>query len=972
MRLLKLKGSVKIKFMNKLLALLIPLILLPALSSYAQTYPFRTYSIESGLSESVAHTMMQDQKGYIWIGTGYGLNRFDGIRFRNYYMDKGLNDNRVQALFEDNRGRLWIGTDKGVNILQGDSIRTLPELEPLNGSIILSIFQDSRGDFWIGTDGNGVWLFNSRNELIQFSEVHGLAGDRVRQISEDSFGVIWFATRDGLTSLYDGNFRTFTIQHGLSDNRIRDIQIDDQNRLWIASRTGLSIFDGGVFRNYDMNDGLIDDRIQTISLTGDGGAWLGTEEGVSYFNGSEFVNYTTNQGLSNIIVYSSILDREGNVWFGTLGGGINVFLGDYLMNYTVDEGLPNNVITNFTEDAAGNIWISTYGGGIVRYTGEQMTVFAERDGLIDNKVYSLFTDSRNRVWVGTSWGISIYDNGSFTNLNDELALFRRVRAIHEDTETGSFWIATYGEGLVRIDDSGYTRFGAENGLTNQIVMSIAQDRHGKLWFATYGGVAVLENGEFTIYTIENGLPSNGVIHVYIDHADEIWFSTFNGIARFNNGDIKTYQSSFGFSQNIAYFMFQDQDLKYWMGSNTGIVHFDKEKYHLASSELDRNLAFRVINREQGLIANEMNASAVLKDSKGTIWLGSVEGVSRFFPDRLKKSDSAPGIQLEEVVLAGKEFDPKSSPIVRHDRNFLQFEFMGLSYEAPNQILYEYRLRGLDTEWQKTYSRSIRYPSLPPNTYRFEVRAINSAGIASVETSHFDFVIMPPFWLQWWFFVLLTLLVAGMFVFIYNYLQVRRLIEMERVRVQIASDLHDDVGTSLTELALQTDFLRTGNLAEDVKKTLEQIGEQSRKIVSSLDDIVWSIDARNDSTGDLTDRVQDYVNSVLTYKPIEVEYDFSDLNMDVRLPVDIKENLYLIFKEAVNNIAKHSTADKVNIMLKMKSGQFSLAVHDNGVVPNNGRKSGQGLNNINMRAKRIGARAIIDTGNGFKVEVEGSY
>jgi ligand-binding sensor domain-containing protein/signal transduction histidine kinase len=961
-----------LKAMNKLLPLLILFILLPVLSSHAQTYPFRTYSIESGLSESVAHTMIQDQKGYIWIGTGYGLNRFDGIRFRNYYMDKGLLDNRVQALFEDNRGRLWIGTDSGVNIMQGDSIRTLPELDPLRGTTILSIFQDSKGDIWIGTDGDGVWLYNSRNQLIQYSLVHGLAGDRVRQIDEDNFGVIWFATRDGLSSLSDGNFRSFTVQNGLPDNRIRDIQIDDQNRLWIASRSGLSIFDGETFRNYDMNDGLIDDRIQTISLTGNGSAWMGTEEGVSFFDGAQFVNYTTNQGLSNIIVYSSIIDREGNVWFGTLGGGINVFLGDYLMNYTVDEGLPNNVITNFTEDEAGNIWISTYGGGIVRYDGNQMSVFSESDGLIDNKVYSLFADSRNRIWIGTSWGISIYENGSFSNLTDEMSLFRRVRAIHENTLTGEYWVATYGEGLIRIYDSGYKRYTTADGLTNQIVMAIAQDREGRLWFATYGGVAVLEDGEFTIYTIEDGLPSNGVIHVFIDHADEIWFSTFNGIARFNNGDIKTYQSTFGLSQNIAYFMFQDDDLNYWIGSNTGVINFDKEKYHLATSELDRNLAFRVINREQGLIANEMNASAVLKDSKGTIWLGSVEGVSRFFPEKLKKSDSAPGIQLEEVVLAGKEFDPKSSPTVRHDRNFLQFEFMGLSYEAPNQILYEYRLRGLDSAWQKTYSRSVRYPSLPPNQYRFEVRAINSAGVASIETAYFDFVIRPPFWLQWWFFVLLALLLASVFVFIYNYLQVRRLIEMERVRVQIASDLHDDVGTSLTELALQTDFLRTGNLADDVKKTLEQIGEQSRKIVTSLDDIVWSIDARNDSTGDLTDRVQDYVNSVLSYKPIVVEYDFSDLNMEVRLPVDIKENLYLIFKEAVNNIAKHSSADKVAIMLKMKSGQFRLVVHDNGMVPDNGRKSGQGLHNINMRAKRIGAKAIIDTSNGFRVEVEGSY
>jgi len=199
-----------------------------------------------------------------------------------------------------------------------------------------------------------------------------------------------------------------------------------------------------------------------------------------------------------------------------------------------------------------------------------------------------------------------------------------------------------------------------------------------------------------------------------------------------------------------------------------------------------------------------------------------------------------------------------------------------------------------------------------------------------------------------------------------------MIEIERMRVQIASDLHDDVGSSLTELALQTDFLQTGKVSEGIKETLQQIGDHSRKIVSSLDDIVWSIDARNDTIGDLTDRMQDYVNNVLGRKGIEVRYHLEDLDMNKKLSVHVKENIYLIFKEAVNNISKHSNADKVEVELKMRNNELKLCVDDNGTDISDQRKSGQGLRNMKLRAKRIGAETQFKNRDGFKVLVTGTF
>src|SRR5690625_197264 len=280
-----------------------------------------------------------------------------------------------------------------------------------------------------------------------------------------------------------------------------------------------------------------------------------------------------------------------------------------------------------------------------------------------------------------------------------------------------------------------------------------------------------------------------------------------------------------------------------------------------------------------------------------------------------------------------------------------------------------------TTWPRDWSSDVcssDLPSLSPGDNSFQVRAWNISGVPGESLRTFDFKIDQPFWMQWWFMMLIVLIMAGAVLFTYHYYRVRRLVDVERVRVQIASDLHDDVGASLTELALQTDFLRAGKLEAPVENALRQIGEQSRRVVSTLDDIVWSIDARNDTVGDLTDRMQDHVNRILVSKGVEVTYHMPDLKQGQKLPVQLKENLYLIFKEAINNIAKHSNADRVDVTLSLNGRRYLLEIRDNGssnstVV----RRSGQGLRNIDMRAKRINAEAVIQREQGFSVSVTGT-
>jgi len=953
----------------KAVILFLCLFILFAAELAGQTLPFRTYSIEHGLSESVVHSLLQDEKGFIWMGTGFGLNRFDGVRFKHYYQDEGLPNNRVNALMQASDGKIWIGTDSGIAYLKSDSIHTPDVLEPLHESLVLSIYEDNTRAVWIATEGNGLWRYSSSGDLTHISHHHGYRNMRARSIAESDDGKIMIGTDDGLFSFDGRTFKKYGRGEGVPEVPINDMEEDSKGAIWMATEAGLIRMVNGQIDIFTTSEGLNDCRLYSVTVA-DGGIWVGSESGASYFNGERFVNYTSENGLNAVTVYETMVDREGNIWLGTLGGGANIFLGELFQNYNVDSGLTNNMVVGFVEDRDGNIWIATYGGGVIRYDGREFEYFDEDDGLIDNKTYVLFEDSRGRIWIGARNGISIYENGEFTTLSEQIFPFRFVRGIHEDTETGDFWIATYNSGVIRFDGESYEQFDTSSGLLNNTVMDIKQDDEGRLWFATYGGVAIYGDGTFQHLTLADGLPNNGVIQIHIDHEGTKWFSTFSGIASYTGDTVRSIPTDRQ-AGTISYFMLQDHSNRYWVGTNRGIYRFNPEQFFDSQTRAERIKSFKLFDQSQGLIANELNAGASFLASDGTVWLGTVEGMSHFFPERVTRNEVPPGIEFDEVMMSGRTLDGSGQHEFNHDQNFLQISFFGLSFDSPGQILYEYRLQGLEDEWQTTRERTVRYTSLPPGQYTFRIRAYNADGLRSVDEASLSIKIHYPIWQQWWFITLLAAAVVGLILFYYRHFKARKQIDIERMRVQIASDLHDDVGSSLTELALQTDFLRAGDITDELRDTLKQLGDQSRKIVSSLDDIVWSIDARNDTAGDMTDRMQDYVNHVFRAGTPDVHYHFENLDMDYRLPVHVKENIYLIFKESINNIAKHSNADRIDITFQYDGKKFKLMVADNGTVKNGHRKSGQGLRNIEMRSKRIGADVDIRNSDGFKVEVEGT-
>jgi ligand-binding sensor domain-containing protein len=936
---------------------------------FSQVYPFRTYSIDAGLSESVVNDIIQDYEGYIWMGTGFGLNKFDGNQFETFFEDQGLNSGRIYSLFEDSKNRIWVGTDKGVNYIIADSVYSHEGYSSLSAYTVSSIFEDSEGQMWFGTDGGGVWHYYDEKNFVVYTTSNGLSNNQVRAIVQAANGDIYFATRNGLSVLSDGNFRNYFEKDGLPEYRLRDLIIDPNNPsvIWIATRKGLSKYENGTFTNYGREFGIRDEKIHTISIDSTGTIWSGTEAGVSEFDGKKFINYSTEQGLAADIVYSSFTDREGNVWFGTMGGGANIFLGKYFENYTTENGLPNGLVTDIAQTSSNELWIAMYGGGLVKKVGGEFEYFYSQQGLPDNRVYHLSVDSKNRMWIGMRDGLSYMENQNLVNLSDDDFPFRKVRNVNEARD-GSYWISTYDDGLIQMKNRSITQYNIEAGLPNNTVVASVEAADGTIWAATYGGVATIKDGEINTYLMQDGLPHNGIMGIIEDNTGTIWVSTYGGVAWFDGVRFVDITDADGLPGRVCYFIEQDNEGYFWIGTNEGIARLDIQMFY-SENQVERYSAIQTLTDEQGLVSNETNLGAVYEHEDGSLWFGTIEGVSRFIPKNYRGNNVPPTIKLQSFSAAGHQYFTSNIEL-DNERNFVEINFSAINFTAPNQVVYEYRLSGIDPQWQQTRQHFARYPSLPPGEYTFRVRARNSSGIWSNEYASISFKISPPFWMSWWFIALIASIIFGIIYLFYRNYKYMKMVDMERMRVRIASDLHDDVGASLTEIALQSDFLQASSIDSEFRKSLVQIGEQCRKIVTSLDDIVWSIDARNDTLGDLTDRIQDYSINVLGPKNFEVTYNFEELKMEEKLPVTVKENLYLIFKEAINNIAKYSNGDKVHVEMNSNYSTFKFRIHDNGNSGKGLKKTGHGLRNMEMRAQRIGGNVNIAHDDGFSISITG--
>ena len=520
---------------------------------------FSTITTADGLANNDVLSIFEDGDGRLWLGTLGGLSLYDdrqpvGQRFTTFTVEDGLAADNVVAILQDRNGDMWFATGgailqgRGISRYDGEHFETFTAEDGLADDWAFTLMQDRDGDLWIGTFGGGLSRYDGES-FTNYKIEDGLPVNDVTVLLQDRDGDLWIGTDRGGLSRYSGErFETFTVEDGLADDVVFSLFEDAEGCLWIGTRGGLSRYDGQSFVNYDVSDGLANEMVWSLMEDCEGHLWIGTEGGgISRFSRDYFTTFTAQDGLPDDQVHGLLLDGEGRRWLGTEGGLLCCDKRG-CRRFGTQDGLPADGVKTLFEDRDGDLWFAFEEQGLCRYDGERFETFTATDGLTHDAVFALCQDRQGLLWVGTRDGLSRYDGQTFTTFTTADGLAHdSVQCLLEDRE-GRIWIGTIGglnclanrQDVDRQDvdrqDVGkrFETFTVEDGLANNVVWSLFEDRNGHLWIATLGGgVSRYDGHDFQTLLEPDGLGSNMVRQVIEDGQGKFWFAQDKGTTRFN-------------------------------------------------------------------------------------------------------------------------------------------------------------------------------------------------------------------------------------------------------------------------------------------------------------------------------------------------------------------------------------------------------------------------------------------------------
>lgn len=764
-----------------------------------QSLPFRTYSSDEGLTQSIVLSLGQDRDGYLWFGTADDLSRFDGRGFTHFGKPEGLPGQVVRTLLEDKAGTLWVGTDSG--LARRDENRWVQELAEVTEYPVRCLVEDERGTLWIGTWGGGV----IRRDASGVTQV-ALAHDKVRTALLDRDGNVWFGTYGGGVSrieagrieagrieagqFEDGNIKSWGPEQGLTDPFVRALVEDRQGHLLVGTNNGIFQRTPAGFSPFKPAANLAETSVTALFEDSRGRLWIGTRDrGTCLLSGEKLSCYGLEQGLADNSVNALLEDREGNIWFATFGGGVSRLSSESFVNYTVRDGLPFGSVQAFAE-RRGEIWIGTHGGGIGRIDSEasgRILAVTNKNDLPHNKVMTAWADPDGEVWIGTLKGAVRFQDGRFNRSVEEGLGQEVVYDILRDRD-GTLWFATL-EGLVRLTEAGLTEAGLmEDGKTRAYTMAdglpgnrinvLVEARQGGLWLGTDGGLARLHEGRITSYSEKDGLVDNFVHSLHEQEDGSLWIGTSNGLNVLRSNvpgptTFSTYTTADGLSHDKCAVILEDDSGRLWIGTTRGINVFDGQR-------------FSVFTVRDGLPSGEVNPGAGFKDRRGRLWFGTVRGATVFESDALPPAPPAPlvhitGFEVQNKPMVISPDGSRTRPRLAHHQNDLRFEFVGISLAYPD-VTYEYRLESQPLKdggqpWRATRSRQVDFLALSPGSYTFVVRASHGKGMTSDE-ARFELEIVPPFWRAWWFRTAAILALGGL-LFTGHLLRMQQIADQKR-------------------------------------------------------------------------------------------------------------------------------------------------------------------------------------------------
>jgi ligand-binding sensor domain-containing protein/two-component sensor histidine kinase len=956
-------------------------------------YTMDVWQTPDGLPANTVTAIAQSADGYLWVGTLNGLARFDGMRFTRFSKPEGLPNSRVLCLQFDRSDALWIGTEGGGVVRMQDGrfdVLTVPD--GLAHDLVLSLAEDSAGRIWIGTaDGLSCW---AEGGFVQDRVVlPGVRGAVSRIVADGER--MWLAQEGSVWLLRDGQIERPDLNEPSWFSSLYALHRGPSNRLWFGGANRyVSCLDSDEVTVFPEQAGLLLGTIWELLETRSGDVWAGTAaSGLLRLRDGQFTSLTTQEGLSDNSVRCLFEDREGNLWVGTVGGGLNRIKPRRLTTFTTREGLSHQVVMSLAEDQDGTIWIGSNCGGLNSRGPDGRIQPFSANYLLDNEcVWSLLSARDGTLWIGT-WG-----GGLFRKQGNEVTSIplgqvhgdQAVLALFEDRARG-IWIGTYASGLKWLRNGALTTFTTAEGLSANFITAIVQEENGVLWVGTGGaGLNRLEWADgsketlrvrTTVYDRQHGLPNDFIRTLHLDEAGVLWIGTDTGLARMKEGKIAGFTRAQGLPDDVISQILEDASGHLWLGSNQGILRLGKQDLDNVAARRSGLLNVVAFGRADGMESAQCTGGfnpAGLRGRDGTLWFSTVKGLVMLEPGRIPRNEIPPPVLIEEVRVEGgvvKEGEALLRLPPRMAR--LEFHYTATSLMAAEKNRFRYKLEGLETEWVEAGTQRIAaYHWLPPGRYRFRVAACNADGVWNEQGASVALRVLPPFWQTWWFGAMTGLIVLGGGGWSVRYWSVRRLRRklrllqeqhaLEKERARIAQDIHDELGASLTRIALLTELGqkhrdRPGEVAADLGK----ISATAREAARAMDAIVWAVNPRNDSLDHFANYVSQFAEEFFRLTPIRCRLDVPADLPERPLSTEARHHLFLAVKEALNNVVRHSGAREAWLRLACEPRELRIVVEDDGRgLPQAPPTAGHnGLVNIRNRMEDLGGRFRIESREG---------
>jgi ligand-binding sensor domain-containing protein/signal transduction histidine kinase len=906
-----------------------------AIAAAPPDFPFivDSWSVEDALPDSAVICIIQAKDGYLWMGTRYGLVRFDGNQFTVFdeMNTPGLKSDTIVFLFEDNETNLWFSTPSdGLGMIHDGKIINFQGETAAAGAVTFAR-EDASGLYFVSENGIAVY----HDSRMSF---------RPNAISPQLFYMakhVLFQARDGgLWQLYG------TVQEAEANHIVKS-------------------FGACPWKS----------RVSAACEDTDGNLIVGTlGEGVYWFDANgKFRRISEEDGLSSSNVLSLCTDGEGDLWVGTDGGGLDRIKRKLFKS---PANFRSWAVQSLSEDADGGIWTAFGAYGASYWKNGSLQDF--RIGL-HQAAWEVLTDGRRQVWAGTrDDGLFLLQGSQFVPAPGAEILGASIFALFESRD-GRLWAGSQ-NGVGYWDGQNWKLYTTKDGLSENSVRAMAEDAGGNLWIGTENnGLDYFSGGKITSHqTTANGLPGNDISYLYVDSSSVLWVGTAgHGLARLENGKWKSFSADDGLASNIIGYIISDDEGYLWVGSNCGLMRIEKK-----SLDGSGPILCRVYGKADGLPTRECSSGsqpAAIQSRDGELLFPTTEGLVE--PTALKPNTRPPQVLIKSIEVDGHEqntnpLDSAWSPaaIIPPGGEQLDIHYAALNFSSPQNVHFKYRLEGGQTGWTDAKdSRVAHYTGLLPGHYHFHLIAGNEDDIWNQAGCWADIYVTPHYWQTNTFRITVIIFALAAIIGIVRYVSTQNLQQelqtlkqkeaLEHERARIARDLHDQIGANLTQVALLGEMAETDkNLPDEVESHTRQISQTARETTRSLDEIVWAINPSNDTLEGLANYVCKYAQEYLALANLPCRVDVPAQLPTAAIPPEVRHNVFLAFKEAVHNVVKHAQAGEAWIRLRLQPERFILEIQDNGRGMNKGLPQNRnGLRNMKKRMTDIGGDFSVSPG-----------